>query len=132
MGQSYTSLSFNILGINVLTVIFAIVAYFIYGNNLGAMLAIVLLSILWNFAMFVSIIPFGGFIIYWFIADYIRSWVFSIANISSTWLTDLMWWLYIIVAIIVTIASTMILLRVRAKKECRVVDGKTVCRWIIK
>ncbi|RLC69410.1 MAG: hypothetical protein DRI26_09180, partial [Chloroflexi bacterium] len=112
MGQSYTSLSFNILGINVLTVIFAIVAYFIYGNNLGAMLAIVLLSILWNFAMFVSIIPFGGFIIYWFIADYIRSWVFSIANISSTWLTDLMWWLYIIVAIIVTIASTMILLRV--------------------
>jgi len=122
-------INLNILGIPPILLIFSIIAYFIYGNDLSAALAVLLLGILWSIALISALIPFGGVAIYWFIADYIRSWVFSISSLTSTWLTDLLWWLYVILALIITAFSTYFVLFRLPSRRCRVIDGVKICDY---
>jgi len=122
-------INLNILGIPPIIILFAVIAYFVYGNSTSAALAVLLLGFLWSIALVSAAIPFIGVVVYWFIADWIKSWVFSLASISTSWIIDLMWWIYIIFALIVTLMSTYLIISKYSRRECRVINGVKICRY---
>jgi hypothetical protein len=80
----------------VLVVVFAAIGYFLYGGMNG-FFAIFLLSILFEFAILLSVIPFIGPAVQgWVSFMVILPAMESFAGIQSTWLTTLMIIVYIV------------------------------------
>jgi hypothetical protein len=77
-------------GISVLLVLFAALGYFVYGGLNGAF-AMVILSVLYGFAILLSFVPFIGIgLQYWVSVEMVLPWVISLTGIQPTWLTTIM------------------------------------------
>jgi len=102
---SFNSLYFSIL----LTVLFTLLGYFVYGGIKGA-LAILLLTIACNFILMIGIIPFVG----WLIQGLIMNWVITnfpaLTGFPLTWLTSTIFWVYLAFGILIGIISSIIVL----------------------
>jgi hypothetical protein len=90
-----------------LTFLWTALGYFVYGGFKGA-LAILILSILFDIVLLAGLIPFVGVVIEGLVMNYfIMSWVFSITNITATWLTNMMFWVNIIFGLIFTVITSI-------------------------
>lgn len=98
------SKSFSFTGINI---VFALCAYFVYGQSLSACLAVLLIGLVLGFLSFLGLIPIIGPIGYWLLG---RNWfipkVLGWAGISYAWPVSALFWLYFTIAIIFTIITT--------------------------
>ena len=92
-----------------LTVLFTLLGYFVYGGIKGA-LAILLLTIACNFILIIGIIPFVG----WLIQGLIMNWVITnfpaLTGFPLTWLTSTIFWVYLAFGILISIISSIIVL----------------------
>jgi len=128
MERSYV---LNIFGIPPIIILFAVVAYFVYGNSVNAALAVVLLEFLWGIAMLVAFIPLVGIFIYWYLTGIVFNWVSDLTGLTSTWLTDVMLWINLAIAAFFWLMMTLLTIGVfRPHRECRMIDGKKVCRLV--
>jgi len=94
----------------VLLVLWAVLGYFVYGGMDGA-LAMILLSIVLGLAVPVALIPFVGFIVYAFLAYYvILPWVIDLTKIDPTWLTSLIVLVDVVMAGLITFATSIVVL----------------------
>ena len=123
-----------VIGFPVIPLIFAIIAYFVYGKSLDAVLAVFLLDCLWNVAILVCIIPFVGVFIYWWLLHYIFDWVHGLTGLKWSWLLDVMMWFNLIIGTVIwvvfTVAITFILAG-KIRKECYIDEtGRKICRWV--
>jgi hypothetical protein len=85
-----------------LVILFGALGYFVYGG-VGGALAMVILTILYALATFLSLIPFAGAFFQWLVMTYaIRPFVFHLTHIHSTWLTFAAFWVYLGLGIVLT------------------------------
>ena len=90
-----------------LVLLFGALGYFVYHGVDGA-LAMVILTILYALATFVSLIPFAGAAIQWAIMTYaINPFVFHLTHIHSTWLTFVAFWVYLGLGIVMTALTSL-------------------------
>jgi len=124
------------VGIPLIPILFAIIAYFVYGSSLDAALAVLLLDFLWSFAMVVALIPFVGIFAYYYVMTWIFDWVNGLTGLTWTWLIDVMMWVNLIIGGIFWAVITGIVVMVltgRFRKECRIDEtGREVCRWVFR
>lgn len=116
-----------------LAVLFAVIAYFVYGQSLSAALAVFLLEWLWGLVLIATIIPFVGIFVYWWLMHYIFNWVHSLTGLNWSWLLDIMFWIDIFIGALICIAFTVATLGIfgGVRRECRIDEtGKKVCRWV--
>ena len=91
-----------------LIVLWGILAYFVY-DGVGGVLAIVLLGILFALSTILALIPFGmGVVAQVLVMKFvILPFVLDLTGLSATWLTGVMFWVYIVLGIITTIVITL-------------------------
>jgi len=104
-----------VVGFPLIPTIFAIIAYFMYGKSLDAALAVFLLDILWSLTFIVAVIPFVGIFLYYYVIKWIFGWVHSLTGLTWSWL---------FVSILIFFYLTGL------KRECKIIDGKKICRWV--
>jgi hypothetical protein len=89
-----------------LTILWAALGYFVY-DGLQGVFAILVLSILYDLAAFLALIPFVGVIIQGLVMYFlIAPWVFEFTKINATWLTTLIFWVDIIFGCTTTVTMT--------------------------
>jgi len=91
------------------TILFSVLGYFVYGGVKGLM-AVLALCLLYDLALCLSVIPFGGCIIQAVVMKLISHKFFTILNIHPSWLTACMFWCYLIYGIVITILVTTIVI----------------------
>jgi len=92
-----------------LTVMFSLLGYFVYGSINGA-LAILLLDLVCDLTVLVSVIPFVGCLIQAFLMKMIIPKIAAITGIHLTWLTTAIFWTNLLFGVVVTaIVSIMVL-----------------------
>jgi len=91
------------------TVLFSVLGYFVYDGIRGIM-AILAFCLLYDLALCLSIIPFGGSIIQAVVMNLISHKLFIILGIHPSWLTTCMFWCYLICGIVITILVTAIVI----------------------
>jgi len=88
------SLNFSGLSSVIYLILCVGLGYFVYGRSLDMLIAVAVLSILMSLALYLSLIPFVGFIVYALVAKFcIIPWMFSFSGLYDTWLISLMFWL---------------------------------------
>jgi fructose-specific phosphotransferase system IIC component len=93
-----------------LTLLWAALGYFVY-NGLTGTFAMIILSILYGLATFLSLIPFVGVILQGLLMYFlITPWVFEFTGITATWLTLLVFWIDIIFGCIITLGMSLLVL----------------------
>ncbi|RLG33236.1 hypothetical protein DRN97_05560 [Methanosarcinales archaeon] len=103
---SFNSVRFSIL----LTMLFSLLGYFVYGSINGA-LAILLLCIVCNFMLLISVIPFVGWLIQAFLMKkLVITGIAAITGISLTWLTSAIFWVYLVFGIIISTVTSIVVL----------------------
>lgn len=97
------------LGISTsLLILFCALAYFVYGG-LAGVFAIAILCVLLSIASLLGLFPIAGVIVFWYVATQrIFPFVFDLTKIIPTWLTDIIFALYLIVSIIYTIVMLFV------------------------
>lgn len=94
-----------------LLILYAILAYFIYGGSVHMVLAVVLLDFLWSIALFLCIIPVLGIIGYFWLSVYqIYPFVFGLTGLKWTWLVTLMLAVNIAMGIFINVIAIFALL----------------------
>jgi len=89
-----------------LTILFTALGYFVYGGVDGA-LAVLVLCMLYSLAGLSSLAPFIGFIIQALLMYYfVNPFVFGLTHIAPTWLTDLAFWVYLVMGAVITVFTT--------------------------
>ncbi|MCW3140657.1 MAG: hypothetical protein N2V72_00535 [Methanophagales archaeon] len=102
-----SSISYSIL----LTALFSLLGYFVYGSINGA-LGILLLCIACDFVLLISIIPFVGWLIQTFVMKMIViPGIVALTGIYLTWLTTTIFFVYLAYGIIVTATVSIAILR---------------------
>jgi Zn-dependent protease with chaperone function len=101
------------IGISGYWIILALLAftlgYFQYGKDFNAGFGMILLSLALAFLSFVGIVPFVGFLIYYFLATlWLMPQVLTFVGLTSSWVTQLFLWLNFIGAIIFTVLTSII------------------------
>jgi len=91
------------------TVLFSVLGYFVYDGVTGLM-AMLALCLVYDLALYLSIIPFGGSIIQAFLMDLISHKLFGVLSIHPSWLTTCAFWCYLICGIVITILVTAIII----------------------
>jgi hypothetical protein len=98
-----------------LVLLFGALGYFVY-HGVGGALAMVILTILYALAGFLSLIPFAGAAIQWAVMAYaINPFVFHLAHIHYTWLVAVAFWVYLGLGIVMTAIMTLAALAVLLK-----------------
>ncbi len=87
------------------TALFSVLGYFVYGGVTGLM-AMLALCLIYDLALYLSIIPFGGSIIQALVMSFLSRKLFAMLSIYSSWLTTCVFWCYLICGIIITIVVT--------------------------
>ena len=124
-----------IIGFPLITTIFAIIAYFVYGNSVDAALAVFLLDSLWTLVMFVAVIPFIGIFIYYYLIQWIFNWVHDLTGLTWTWVIDVMQIINLGIAGFIYGIVTFIVIAslIGLKRECHITEtGEKVCKWVFK
>ncbi len=92
-----------------LSVILAIIGYFVYGGWTGC-LGIILLSFILGWVCALGLIPILGPILYWLIATkMVIPWIFNLTGIYATGLTGFIYWLYFALSIVMGIVGAIII-----------------------
>jgi len=98
------------------SLLWAALAYFIYGEVYGVA-AIIILASLYNLSVFLALIPFCGVLIQGLVIRFIMwPWIMDFTGIHDTWLTGLTFWMAIIAGISATIMGTTIFLAWRGDR----------------
>jgi len=118
------------MGFPIFAVLFALIAYFVYGKSVDAAMAIFILDILLSLFMVVSIIPLLGVVIYYFMGSWIYSWVLDMAGIQETWITLLIWYLSLGISALISIGLGIMILHYGTMR-CYIEEGKRICRSIL-
>jgi len=128
MGRDFTM---NIFGIPPIVILFAVIAYFVYGNSVSAALAVVLLGFLWAIAGLLAWIPFIGIFVYYYTMQWLFDWVADLTGLARTWVIDIMQVIYLAIGVLIYIVITLVTVRVIGipHRECRIIDGRKVCKW---
>jgi hypothetical protein len=88
----------------------AVLAYFEYGKTLDALLAGLLLAVLFTIASLLALIPFAGFVVYLFAIHMVLDWFATFTGFPNTGLTvTVAYWLSIIGALIINLVITLLL-----------------------
>jgi len=91
-----------------LLLLFTAMGYFVYGGIEGSLM-IFILCMLYEIALLLSFIPFLGFAIQGLLMRYfIDPFVFSLTRLHWSWLTSIIFWAYIILGFIITLATTLL------------------------
>lgn len=91
----------------IVILLIAVIGYFVYGTIDGA-LAIFILTTLGGFVAILGLIPFVGAILTYFVyIDFMQPFVFSLTGIGATWLTLVLYWFYMILSVILTVATSI-------------------------
>lgn len=99
---------FGSSGISVFFIIAVILAYFQYGTLQGV-LFVALYYLLTGFAAALSLIPFVGVILYYFVsASAVTPWLVSFTGVQTSWVTDIIFWAYLIVGVVLTAITTVV------------------------
>lgn len=110
MSENGAHFKFSI-GIGTITILLAAIAYFVYGNNIAASLAIVILIILCGICNILSLIPFlGVFAQRYVMSNWIFPWTFGLTHITTTWITSLIFYGYLVIGSIITIIMSLVAL----------------------
>jgi len=96
------------------TVFFSVLGYFVY-DGLRGMMAVLAFCLLYDLALCLSIIPFGGSIIQAVVMNLISHKLFIMTGIYPSWLTTCMFWCYLICGIVITILVTAIVIAILDK-----------------
>jgi len=92
-----------------ITALFSLLGYFVYGGIKGA-LAILLLCIVCDLILFLSMIPFVGWLVQALVMRFAITKILALTCVSTTWLISTIFWVYLVFGIIISIASSLILL----------------------
>lgn len=97
----------------VLSLVFMILAYFVY-DSWTASLAIFVLSFLGGLTILIGIIPLAGvFLQYWIYTEYLLPFVFDLTGIYATWLTTVILVIDIFFGAIFTFITTAAILSIK-------------------
>ena len=91
------------------TVFFSVLGYFVYDGVRGLM-AMLVLCLLYDLALYLSVIPFGGSIIQAVVMNLISYKLFTILSVYPSWLTTCVFWCYLVCGIVITILVTAIVI----------------------
>jgi len=92
-----------------LTALFGLLAYFEYGGVHGVA-AILLLCVIYWLLLTVSIVPFIGWLIQAWLMRRFTPNVITLTGIAPTWLTDLVFWSFLGLGIVVSAISSLIVI----------------------
>lgn len=105
------------LGIGMFTIVAAILAYFVYGHSISAALGMVLLVIGSGFTTILSLIPFVGvFISYYINITYTYPIIMGFTGLTTTWLITAVLVIHTILGIIFTFVTSMAVLTVMTRR----------------
>ncbi len=109
-------MSNNSSGIGILSIIFTIMAYFVYERSISAMLGMLLLVIGSGITSILSLIPiFGIFISYYINIAYTYPTVMQFTGLTPTWLTTLLLGCHTIIGVILTLITSIALIHLIKK-----------------
>ena len=91
------------------TILFSVLGYFVYGGTSGLM-AMLALCLIYDLALYLSVIPFGGSIIQALVMILISNKLFDVMKIYPSWLTTCVFWCYLVCGIVITILVTAIVI----------------------
>lgn len=96
------------------SILFSVLAYFVYGNSISAMLGMFILVIGSFLTTLLSLIPFVGVIIAWF-ANTIYTYpaIMDFVGITPTWLTTLLLIFHTMLGVIITAITSYAVLSLR-------------------
>ena len=95
---------------SILNILAFILGYFYYKGFDGAF-AVLLLSIILDFALLLSLIPFGGWLIFFIIANwFVIPWVFEFTGITASWVTNLVFLIDFACSILVSIIVSIVVI----------------------
>lgn len=102
------------IGIGVFSILFSVLAYFVYGNSISAMLGMFLLVIGSSLTTLLSLIPFIGVIIAYFTNTiYTYPAIMDFVGITPTWLTNLLLIFHTVLGVIITAITSYVVLKLR-------------------
>ncbi len=107
-------MSNNKMGIGLVSIVFSVLAYFVYGNSISAMLGMLLLVIGSGLTSVLSIIPFVGVLIAYFVnTAYTYPIIMHFVGITPTWLTAILLVFHSVVGVVITIKTSISVLKWR-------------------
>jgi len=92
-----------------LLLLFSAIAYFVYGTLDGA-IAIFIYDAVISLASYLGFVPFVGWLLYWFVASAVTTFVLDLTGIGVTWLTSLIFWIGFVFSFIFCAITTIIAL----------------------
>ncbi len=99
-------------------VLFTVLAFFVYGQNISLMLGFLLLGVLSSLVLLVALVPFGGgFLLAGCLKLLVFPWVFSFTGLYETWLTSLLFWFNTIIGFMLSILFTVVLLMMWLRRD---------------
>lgn len=110
MNNQVKSVRFVIKGFPILSIIFALIAYFVYGYSFIAAGAIFLISLAIGFIATLGFIPVFGVVLYILLANKFILFVLSSAGIEATVLTGVIFLMGLIGSILYTIITLLFFL----------------------
>ncbi len=104
----------NSIGIGLTSIVFSVLAYFVYGDSISAMLGMLLLVIGSSLTTLLSLIPFVGVIIAYFTNTiYTYPTIMHFVGITPTWLTTLLLVFHTVIGVVLTIVTSAAVLKLR-------------------
>jgi len=104
----------NSIRIGFMSIVFSVLAYFVYGNSISAMLGMLLLVIGSALTTLLSLIPFVGVIIAYFANTvYTYPTIMHFVGITPTWLTTLLLVFHSVIGVVFTIIISAVVLKLR-------------------
>lgn len=106
MSKTSTSVSF---GLPIFSILMAALGYFVYDSVSGA-IAVFILSLTASFTIILGIIPVAGAIAQYFVLKVLFSFIFNLTDITSTWLSSLIFYLNLAGGVILTLVVTVFII----------------------
>ncbi len=99
------------IGVPVLyLLLIATLAYFEFGKTLDAVLAGLLLAVMFTIASLIAFIPFVGFVIYLFVVHTMLGWFAEFTGFPSSGLTvTVAYWFAVIGALVINLAISLLI-----------------------
>ncbi len=89
-------------------ILVSVLAYFEYGRSLDAILAGLLLAVMFTIASLIAFIPFVGFVIYLFVVHTMLGWFVEFTGFPSGLTVTVAYWLSVVGALIINLAMSLL------------------------
>ena len=102
----------TIMGIGVLvwSILWGVIAYFVYGNSIDMGLVVFLLNFVYSLLSILSIIPIIGVPLYLVCMQSVYIWVVNLTGLTTSWVTYWIWGINTLGAVIINVIVTIVLL----------------------